>query len=187
MGKKIYVLTQGLYEAEIITASPDRSKIERCFNAIRKRNSTDAIDLKIEEVDEYDDSYLNNMPEDPIYKLRYKTSVNRFATAGDMYPAQPYFYLPGEETVIIKQLGYLAEEHYIRTYGECKCIQLVPDYIEVYVRCKPDEVIEKATKMITEYLESKNIANVTEVSQTFDTIDPEAMKNVVAEAKKEDI
>lgn len=140
MSKKFYVLIQGFYETEIIKASSDKNKLERYIEAVRKRNSTDAVEMDIVELDEYDDSYLKNIPEEPIYQLRYNTDTNRF------------------EYSSIRILRYSEEEYFIAVNGECKCIQHVPKYIEVYVRAKDrDEAIENAKKSITEYLKSKGM------------------------------
>lgn len=43
--------------------------------------------------------------------------------------------------------------------------------------------VETLYNMSMDIVNAYNVANVTEVSHTFDTVDPEAMKNVVAEAK----
>lgn len=143
MSNKFYIVTKGFYvdEVKILKASSDRNKLERYIEAVRKRNPDDVDELDIVEVDEYDDSYIKIMPENPIYQFHYSKNTNRFITTKPL------------------KLSFDEEAYFIAKNGECKCIPKYPtSIILVYVRAKDEkEAFQKAQKSIAEYFKSKGM------------------------------
>lgn len=51
--------------------STDKSKLERLRDAICKREDLKPSNFEIFQYEEYDDSYVSNLPEDPVYLIRF--------------------------------------------------------------------------------------------------------------------
>lgn len=66
----IYVLMRS-YPFESIDMSTDKCKLERLREAICKREDVNPDRFMIVQYEEYDDSYVSNLPEDPIYLIRF--------------------------------------------------------------------------------------------------------------------
>lgn len=66
----IYVLMRA-YASEPEAISTDKRKLERLRDAICKREDIDPDRFMILQYEEYDDSYVSNLPEDPVYLIRF--------------------------------------------------------------------------------------------------------------------
>lgn len=66
----IYVLMRS-YPFESVDMSTDKCKLERLREAICKREDVNPDRFMIVQYEEYDDSYVSNLPEDPVYLIRF--------------------------------------------------------------------------------------------------------------------
>lgn len=66
----VYVLIRA-YASEPEAVSTDKIKLERLRDAICKREDVDPDRFEILQYEEYDDSYVSNLPEDPIYLIMF--------------------------------------------------------------------------------------------------------------------
>lgn len=170
MMKKIYVLTKYDYPDMgesgvpipipkktnlVIAASTNRKKLERYVEAIQKRNPQDPELFYIKELEDYDDSYLNNYPEEPIYQLQWDRSKKEFQThviRCVKNDCNCTHYFP-KERIWVKQLSYPEEERFINKHHRCKCIPIGDSIISIYVRAIDKlNAIDNAKRLLQEYL-----------------------------------
>lgn len=140
MAEKIYLLMDD--EGSVYHVSRDKEKLEKILEAMKKRDTcpdfdrSTYLDWTIEEWDECDDTYVDNMPEKPLWHVRYCT---------------------GEYSIpLVHQLGYDGERHAVE-HGFIP-VHKIPgvQYINVYVRADTDiEAIEAAKTELHKYLSQK--------------------------------
>ena len=140
MAEKIYLLTDD--EGSVCHVSRDKEKLEKILEAMKKRDTcpdfdrSTYLDWTIEEWDECDDTYIDNMPEKPLWHVRYCT--------GD-------YSIP-----MVHQLGYNGERHAVE-HGFIPVHEIpgVP-YINVYVRADTiEEADDVARKELHKYLKKQ--------------------------------
>lgn len=126
----------------------------------------------------------------------FEKNVNRISLITDIMRDE------GEDEEIIQTIDQLRKEptitsrtevtHLIRVLSDyikyAKILQLKDSWLKTLDLIEDDsapikETVDSLYKMSTEIQTAYSVANVTELSHTFDTCDKEAMKTVVAEAK----
>lgn len=143
---KVYsVFGETLSSDMIVKVSSNKKVLKNYINACNDRDPmTDIFEIK--ELEEYDTSYLYNLPKQPIYKAIYKLLTDEFIS-----------YTEDKKPSIIK-LSYPFEEAYIQEHGECKCIHdYASNKIHVYVRAdNEDEALIKIKESLSNYLEHRD-------------------------------